>query len=61
MTVLAMQSEAGRYLLGIAVGDGRYTGLMPLNPSDKAVPRERVHRAWEWRFLGWSRHGTYVS
>lgn len=57
----AMQSEAGRYLLGIVIGDGRYTRFMLLDPSDKAVPRERVCRAWEWQFLDWSRHGTYVT
>lgn len=57
----AMQSEDGRYLLGIVVGDGRYSRLMLLDPRDKSVPRERVCRAWEWQFIDWSRHGTYVS
>lgn len=57
----ALQSEAGRYLLGIVIGDDRYVRFMLLDPADKAVPRERVCRAWEWQFLDWSRHGTYVS
>jgi Domain of unknown function (DUF3883) len=57
----AMQAEAGRYLLGIVIGDGRYTRFMLLDPTDKTVPRERVCRAWEWQFLDWSRHGTYVT
>jgi hypothetical protein len=57
----ALQSEPGRYVLGIVVGEGRYTRLMLLDPSDKALPRERVCRAWEWQFLDWSRHGTYVT
>ena len=57
----AMQSEAGRYLLGIVVGEGRYSRFMLLDPTDKAVPRERVCRAWEWQFIDWSRHGTYVT
>lgn len=57
----AIQSEPGRYLLGIVVGDGRYARLMLLDPSDKSVPRERVCRAWEWQFIDWSRHGTYVT
>jgi hypothetical protein len=57
----AMHSEVGRYLLGIVVGDGRYTRLMLLDPTDKSVPRERVCRAWEWQFIDWSRHGTYVN
>lgn len=57
----AMQSEAGQYLLGIVIGDGRYTRFMLLDPSDKSLPRERVCRAWEWQFLDWSRHGTYIT
>lgn len=57
----AVQSEAGRYLLGIVIGDGRYVRFMLLDPTDKAVPRERVCRAWEWQFMDWSRHGTYVT
>lgn len=57
----AMQSEAGRYLLGIVIGDDRYSRFMLLDPTDKAVPRERVCRAWEWQFIDWSRHGTYVT
>jgi Domain of unknown function (DUF3883) len=57
----ALQSEAGRYVLGIVVGEGRYTRFMVLDPSDKALPRERVCRAWEWQFLDWSRHGTYIT
>jgi hypothetical protein len=57
----ALQSEAGRYLLGVVIGEGRYTRFMFLDPNDKAVPRERVCRAWEWQFLDWSRHGTYVT
>jgi hypothetical protein len=57
----ALQSEAGRYLLGIVVGEGRYSRFMLLDPNDKAVPRERVYRAWEWQFLDWSRHGAYLN
>lgn len=57
----AVQSEAGRYLLGIVIGEGRYSRLMLLDPTDNSVPRERVCRAWEWRFIDWSRYGTYVS
>jgi Domain of unknown function (DUF3883) len=57
----ALQSEAGRYVLGIVIGEGRYTRFMVLDPSDKALPRERVCRAWEWQFLVWSRHGTYIT
>jgi Protein NO VEIN, C-terminal len=57
----ALQSEAGSYLLGIVVGEGRYSRFMLLDPNDKAVPRERVCRAWEWQFLDWSRHGTYLN
>lgn len=57
----ALQSETGRYLLGIVVGEGRYSRFMLLDPKDKEVPRERVCRAWEWQFLDWSRHGTYVT
>jgi hypothetical protein len=57
----AVQSEAGRYLLGIVIGEGRYSRLMLLDPTDTSVPRERVCRAWEWRFIDWSRHGTYVT
>lgn len=57
----AVQAEKGRYLLGIVIGDGRYIRLMLLDPTDAAVPRERVCRAWEWQFIDWSRHGTYVT
>lgn len=57
----AVQAEKGRYLLGIVIGDGRYVRLMLLDPTDAAVPRERVCRAWEWQFIDWSRHGTYVT
>ena len=57
----ALQSEAGRYFLGIVIGEGRYSRFMVLGPSDKALPRERVCRAWEWQFLDWSRHGAYVT
>ncbi len=57
----AVQSEAGRYLLGIVIGVGRYSRLMLLDPRDKSIPRERVCRAWEWQFVDWSRYGTYVT
>jgi hypothetical protein len=57
----AMQAEKGRYLLGIVIGDDRYMRFMLLDPTDGAVPRERVCRAWEWQFIDWSRHGTYVT
>jgi hypothetical protein len=56
----AMQSESGRYLLGIVVGDSRYVRLMFVDPTDKAIPRERVCRAWEWQFNDWARFGTSV-
>jgi hypothetical protein len=57
----AMQAEKGRYLLGIVIGHDRYMRFMFLDPTDGAVARERVCRAWEWQFIDWSRHGTYVT
>ena len=57
----AMQSEDGRYVLGIVIGDGRYSRLMFLDPTDKTVPRERVCRAWEWQFTDWSKRGRYLA
>jgi hypothetical protein len=57
----AVHAENGRYLLGIVIGHDRYIRLMLLDPTDGAVPRERVCRAWEWQFIDWSRHGTYVT
>ena len=57
----AMQAEKGRYLLGTVIGDDRYMRIMLLDPTDGAVPRERDCRAWEWQFIDWSRHRTYVT
>ena len=57
----AVQAEEGRYLLGIVIGDDRYIRPMLLDPTDDTVARERVCRAWEWQFIDWSRHGTYVT
>ncbi len=57
----ALRSEAGRYLLEVVIGEGCYSRLMLLDPTDKSLPRERVCRAWEWQFLDWARHGTYMN
>jgi hypothetical protein len=57
----AVESEEGCYLLAIAIGEGRYSRLMLLDPHNKAVPRERVCRAWEWQFSEWERHGDYLN
>lgn len=56
-----MQSGTRRYIVGLVIGDGRYARLMLLDPSSRALPRERVCRRWEWEFTSWSRYGTYVG
>ncbi len=57
----AIEAEPGQYLLGIVIGDGRYARLMLLDPKDRALPRERVCRAWEWQFTAWAEYGQFVD
>jgi len=57
----AIEAEPGQYLLAVVIGDGRYARLMLLDPKDRALPRERVCRAWEWQFTAWSEYGQFVD
>ena len=56
-----MLASPGGYLLAVIVGDGRYVKLLLLDPSNDALPKERVCRRWDWEFTDWARFATVVE
>lgn len=56
-----MLASPGGYLLAVIVGDGRYVRLMLLDPSNEALPKERVCRRWDWEFTDWARFASAVD